>query len=64
MAVCPRAFALLYLVSGHLDALISAVVVSAAARTGGDNVSWAEAVMRILPTAKPILPVAVMAGVI
>jgi 4-amino-4-deoxy-L-arabinose transferase-like glycosyltransferase len=64
MAVCPLAFALLYLASGHLDALISTAVLAAVARVGGNNIVWAEAVLRILPTAKPILPAAVMASVI
>jgi hypothetical protein len=63
-AACPLVFLLLYLAAGHLDALIAAVIRSGAERVAGDNISWTQATLRLLPMMKPIAPVALMSAVV
>jgi 4-amino-4-deoxy-L-arabinose transferase-like glycosyltransferase len=62
--IVPALFALYFLATGHLHALIADVAVSAAGRMNAGYVPWSDAFLRLLFELTLVLPVVIMAGLL
>ncbi len=59
MAIAPVGFLLFYALTGHVGALLDDAVLGAVGRMKGDNLSWADAVLRMAPMLKPVMPLVI-----